>query len=176
MINAAEPVDYHAIYHFYQTFRPSGLPAGVVFPTYGLAEHTVFVCSGGLQTLHITKQSLEIGEIEVVFAGNLNDQISNPGPTESNIQVVVGCGYPSRNEGVRVVLADSTSGVKISRDCQVGEIWVDSPSKALGYWGQPEQSKTDFKARLSFTNLSPSSVTAQEEKKINGEMITFSLK
>jgi hypothetical protein len=26
--------------------RSSGLPQGVIFPTYGLAEHTVFVCSG----------------------------------------------------------------------------------------------------------------------------------
>ena len=29
---------------------------------------------------------------------------------------------------------------------QVGEIWVQSPSKALGYWGLEEQSRTDFHA------------------------------
>ena len=46
---------------------------------------------------------------------------------------MVGCGYPGRQEGVRVVLVDSSSSnnenIKISRDCLVGEIWVDSPSK-----------------------------------------------
>lgn len=49
MINAAEPVDYHAIMEFYSTFGAYGLPGDVVYPTYGLAEHTVFVCSGGRQ-------------------------------------------------------------------------------------------------------------------------------
>lgn len=62
MINAAEPVDGPSLDAFAATFRPLGLkcPApspsvgegkekedGVVFPTYGLAEHTVFVCGGG---------------------------------------------------------------------------------------------------------------------------------
>jgi hypothetical protein len=69
MINAAEPVDGPSLDAFTAAFRPLGLrcapsPAddpssssiisndgeegsGVVFPTYGLAEHTVFVCGGG---------------------------------------------------------------------------------------------------------------------------------
>jgi hypothetical protein len=32
---------------FKATFEGHGLPPGVVFPTYGLAEHTVFVCTNG---------------------------------------------------------------------------------------------------------------------------------
>ena len=50
-------------------------------------------------------------------------------------QAVVGCGYPGRQEGVRVLIVDSSSdqNVKISRDCLVGEIWVDSPSKVCLY-------------------------------------------
>lgn len=51
MINAAEPVDFHAIMEFYACFSAYGLPGDVVVPTYGLAEHTVFVCSGGKQVL-----------------------------------------------------------------------------------------------------------------------------
>lgn len=56
MINAAEPVDGNSLDAFIRTFRPLGLRGppkdgdeghGVVFPTYGLAEHTVFVCGGG---------------------------------------------------------------------------------------------------------------------------------
>ena len=46
MINAAEPVDQKAIQAFYETFTIVGLNRGVIYPTYGLAEHTVFVCSG----------------------------------------------------------------------------------------------------------------------------------
>lgn len=40
-------------------FRPYGLREGVIKPTYGLAEHTVFVCSGGEQRLRVSKDALE---------------------------------------------------------------------------------------------------------------------
>ena len=41
---AAEPVEASAIDTFYAVFEQYGLKRGVVFPTYGLAEHTVYVC------------------------------------------------------------------------------------------------------------------------------------
>lgn len=60
MINAAEPVDGPSLDAFITAFRPHGLQcpsstaeqqgSGVIFPTYGLAEHTVFVCGGGTYT------------------------------------------------------------------------------------------------------------------------------
>ena len=46
---AAEPVRWFDIERFYAVFENSGLPRGVVYPTYGLAEHTVFVCTNGSQ-------------------------------------------------------------------------------------------------------------------------------
>ena len=66
MINAAEPVDADAIADFYGTFRPFGLPDHVVIPTYGLAEHTVFVCSAGRTLLYVNKAALELGSAEVL--------------------------------------------------------------------------------------------------------------
>merc|ERR1740124_2064847 len=65
IINAAEPVTEESIDKFRDAFRPFGLPDGVVFPTYGLAEHTVFVCSGGKQRLSVCKQSLEVDGVVV---------------------------------------------------------------------------------------------------------------
>ena len=41
-------------------FSPYGLPEGVIKPTYGLAEHTVFVCSGGEQRLIVDRNALEV--------------------------------------------------------------------------------------------------------------------
>ena len=43
-----------------ETFRPLGLPDGVIKPTYGLAEHTVFVCSGGVQRITVDRKALEV--------------------------------------------------------------------------------------------------------------------
>jgi acyl-CoA synthetase (AMP-forming)/AMP-acid ligase II len=68
MINAAEPVDAEAICDFYATFKPYGLPANVVVPTFGLAEHTVFVCSAGATLLSLDKAALE-SEGNVVVLG-----------------------------------------------------------------------------------------------------------
>ncbi len=73
MINAAEPVDLVAVQGFYRCFSPKGLPRGVVVPTYGLAEHTVFVCSGGRHVLHLRKTALEIGKVDIAGEHDLGD-------------------------------------------------------------------------------------------------------
>jgi hypothetical protein len=61
MINAAEPVDVQDLEAFERTFGTEAkLPPKVVFPTYGLAEHTVFVSSGGGEKLRVDKRALEV--------------------------------------------------------------------------------------------------------------------
>lgn len=82
MINAAEPVDDQALQMFLDTFQPLGLPGNVVVPTYGLAEHTVFVCSGGLQRLRVKKESLEGRRVVVLNgegeeSGQNNDDVNS---------------------------------------------------------------------------------------------------
>lgn len=39
--------------------RPSTFCRGVIFPTYGLAEHTVYVCSNGKDRLVVDRVMLE---------------------------------------------------------------------------------------------------------------------
>lgn len=75
LINAAEPIDAGDLEAFDATFGGArtegggcGLPRGVVFPTYGLAEHTVFVCSGGTQRLRVDKRALEVTRWSGVWA------------------------------------------------------------------------------------------------------------
>ena len=59
----------------------------------GLAEHTVFVCSGGRKLLHVTKRSLESGDIQVVHAGELNAYIDGSAsmPEYSDADLFVSC-------------------------------------------------------------------------------------
>lgn len=59
MINAAEPVEASSIDLFYAVFCPLGLKKGVIYPTYGLAEHTVYVCSNGVKRICVDKVALE---------------------------------------------------------------------------------------------------------------------
>jgi acyl-CoA synthetase (AMP-forming)/AMP-acid ligase II len=148
IINAAEPVDVESMESFYQAFGPFGLQK-VIFPTYGLAEHTVFVCSGGTQVLTVLKKELEVdGKVIVKSIDNIDDDDNNNNPIMDTPPTtkMVGCGYPSR-QGIDVQIVHHESCEVLGEDT-VGEIWVKSPSKALGYYNKPEETKEDFHARL----------------------------
>ena len=43
----------------YAVFEEYGLQRGVIFPTYGLAEHCVYVCSNGLGKITVNKEVFE---------------------------------------------------------------------------------------------------------------------
>jgi len=136
MINAAEPVDVAAIETFNATFTPCGLDASRMYPTYGLAEHTVYVCTNGKQCLSVDKHALETDSKVVVVPAGTKDQ-----------KVIVGCGYPGENEGLDLRIVNPESCEQLPDDC-VGEIWMDSPSKALGYWEREQQTQEAFFAKI----------------------------
>lgn len=150
LINAAEPVNFHSIQEFYETFSPYSLPGNVVQPTYGLAEHTVFVCSNGELVLTVKKSALELGRVEVIAEDTLHYDTHSKALLldAAEVQRLVGCGHPKQAEAVTVVIVDRDSKVELEDPLAVGEVWVSSPSKALGYWNRPEQSLEDFQAIL----------------------------
>jgi hypothetical protein len=46
-----------------------GLRSGVIYPTYGLAENTVFVTSNGRRTLNVDRNALETdGKVRIKVA------------------------------------------------------------------------------------------------------------
>lgn len=137
IINAAEPVDEDGMQAFMKAFGPFGLKP-VIFPTYGLAEHTVFVCSGGKQIISVDKQNLEV-DGQVVMK---NDASAD----DATVSRLVGCGYPDR-QGVDVRIVDRET-CKVLPEGTVGEIWVSSSSKAGGYFRKPNETKEDFHATV----------------------------
>lgn len=176
MINAAEPVDMAALLSFYEDFSPLGLRPGVIVPTFGLAEHCVYVCScepryflqpsasnkvrlhrSGVRFIACKKKTLESGVVECVSEDHASD---------SSVRTLVSCGDPSRANGVSVKIIDPVNFL-IQKEgqvnsfianilcillilllcmLQVGEIWINSGSKACGYWGHPEISLHEFHA------------------------------
>lgn len=158
MINAAEPIDFNSIHQFVSLFREYGLNPEVIKPTYGLAEHTVFVCSGGTHVLRISKRLLEEqGVVEVLYETSISS-IANEDPinltekdklTSEDSQIIIGCGYPNAIDyGISVVIVDPSTNIVLP-DLRVGEIWINSPSKALGYWNLPELSSHEFFATIA---------------------------
>jgi acyl-CoA synthetase (AMP-forming)/AMP-acid ligase II len=143
IINAAEPVDREGMEVFYEAFSPFGLPANVIYPTYGLAEHTVFVCSGGKQKISVNKEQLEAKGVVSVVAESDSDTNSN----SSGVTNLVGCGFPHKQK-VDVRIVDRESCTELPKE-KVGEIWVRSPSKAGGYFGKEAETREDFGATLA---------------------------
>lgn len=148
MLNAAEPVDDIAIKEFYEIFAQFGLPRKVVVPTYGLAEHTVFVCSGGRQRIIVNKAALEENRVEVVSESTLDDFDYSPAQASQGYQTIVGCGYPKNGDNVQVIIVNIDTN-EVLREDMVGEIWVTSLSKAAGYWNKPAVTTEEFHAQPS---------------------------
>lgn len=135
IINAAEPVTEDSIESFCSVFCPLGLDRNVIFPTYGLAEHTVFVCSGGKQRLTVSKKALEVDGVVKIMASDSTDTSR-----------LIGCGYPAK-QNVNVQIVNTETFQALGEDL-VGEIWIQSESKAVGYYGMPFETQRDFCAMI----------------------------
>ncbi|KAG7400540.1 hypothetical protein PHYBOEH_005340 [Phytophthora boehmeriae] len=142
MINGAEPIQGEAIDAFYRAFSPFGLPENVIKPTYGLAEHTVYVCGGGTQRLWVDKVALERDRLF---------QVVEKSAAAGRMKEMIGCGVPSRKDyGISVCIVDPETSVE-RPEGETGEVWISSPSKAQGYYGDEmrELSMEAFQATLA---------------------------
>jgi acyl-CoA synthetase (AMP-forming)/AMP-acid ligase II len=134
VMSAAEPVRPATVAAFLDAFAVTGLPGEAFYPAYGLAEHTVSVTMGGRRVLRLDTGALEAGRV-VEVAGDADGR----GPV-----VVQGCGRVTK-PGARVRIIDPVTCVPCTPG-EVGEIWVDSPTKALGYLGLEEETRQTFRA------------------------------
>ncbi len=108
--NGAEPVRAETMAGFAEAFAPHGFRSEAFFPCYGLAEATLFVSGGPVG------RGARVGHAE-------------------DGRVAVDCGAPAME--TRVAAVDPESGVQLA-DGVVGELRVQGPSVASGYWGRAE--------------------------------------
>lgn len=136
-LNGSEPVSAKTMAAFAQKFAPYGFNAQSFFPSYGMAETTLLVSGGPLQSgvsvLHLDKDSLSKGQV-----------------TQAQVGVdIVCCGEISAHFTLKIVDPDTLQ--ECSKN-QVGEIWLKGDSVAQGYLNNPVRSKTDFQATLASDN------------------------
>lgn len=140
--NGAEPILAETLDAFSETFEPCGFRRSMFCPGYGLAEVTATVTGArgvGVEPLvvHLDKAALAKGE--VVFASD--------DPEQSLAYVGLGEVVDvTGHEVLRIVDPETREPCPPHR---VGEIWVSSPSVALGYWGRPDVNPDTFGARLA---------------------------
>jgi fatty acid CoA ligase FadD32 len=134
LITGSEPVRAGTVAEFQRTFGPHGLAATTLRPSYGLAEATVFVTATD-----------DTGPVVTAFdrAALAEHRAAPVGPGTPGALELVAAGRPV---GLSIHIVHPERLIALP-DGTVGEIWVDGPHVADGYWQQPERSEETFGVR-----------------------------
>lgn len=125
--NGAEPVRLATIDRFSQAFEPYGFRREAFFPCYGLAEATLIVT--GRQGLRMVEGA-------------------SSGAPGAPARPLVSCGAPVVE--TQVLIVDPATREPCAAG-ELGEIWVQGPAVASGYWNQVEETERTFGASLAGT-------------------------
>ena len=139
--NAAEPVRKQTIENFCEAFGPCGFRREALFIGYGLAEATLKVSGGGIRYLTVDAATLRAGR--AVPASPM---------TEEATRTLVSCGHTMLDTQIAIVHPETRERCE---DGAVGEIWVQGPTVARGFWHKPEETRETFEARIHGSDDSP---------------------
>src|SRR5262249_22824024 len=118
-------------------FEPVGIKRAAVLPSYGLAEATLAVTFSGLDEELLTDRT----DPHLLMKGR-----AVPASNGHAVEIV-SCGKPF--PGHRVEIVDEEGQVLPER--RIGEIVVEGPSVAGGYFGDESASRAAFRAGKLFT-------------------------
>jgi acyl-CoA synthetase (AMP-forming)/AMP-acid ligase II len=126
-----ESIRPETLEQFVARFQPMGFDARALMPAYGLAEATLLATASPPGTGLIT-----LGPPVAASSNHL----------ETAKRRLVSCGLSAA--GQRLLIVDPASGAPVPPG-QLGEIWLQGPSVAAGYWNRPEESRATFGAALA---------------------------
>jgi acyl-CoA synthetase (AMP-forming)/AMP-acid ligase II len=150
LINGAEPVNPQTHQRFNDAFAGCGLNPTVLRPGYGLAEATVYVAGSTAgrppMVLDFDRDELSHGRA-VPLTGEpvgVGAPMPGGGPGAAAVSRLVAIGDVV---GQYLAIADETTG-ELLADGTVGEIWVNGPNVASGYWDDPQRTAATFGQEL----------------------------
>jgi 8-amino-7-oxononanoate synthase len=138
--NGAEPVLAETMESFAKKFERCGFRYEAFYPCFGLAEGTLIVSGGYVKNKPVIK-TFDAKALSMGKAAEVSGQQS-----AKTVRYV---------SSGRKILPDERIAVVDPETCEecpdsiVGEIWVNSPSNAKGYWHSPEATETTFRAKIS---------------------------
>ena len=133
IINGAERIHPATLVRFNERFAPVGFLPGMVLPSYGLAEATVYVASGS------NGRAPDVVEFDA-------DQLTQ------GVAIRTPGGAPLLRYGLPVSPLVTIVDPDTCRRCPdgtVGEIWTHGENVSAGYWRKPEQTGSAFGATLA---------------------------
>ncbi len=136
--NGAEPIRKQTLDEFAEKFERSGFDRRAFHPCYGLAEGTLMVTGmdregKGVQFKPVSREALEKDD-------------AKPPVSPEDESWLVSSGHAAGNQDVLIVDPAKSEPVAPGR---VGEVWVQGPSIAAGYWARPVETAETFHARLA---------------------------
>ncbi len=142
-INGAEPVNYNTINAFNKKFAKYGFKSSTFYPCYGMAESTLIIT--GVEA----KEEIKTFRLK---QDDLKDNKITKSIEEKGSKTLVSSGKAYPNQKLFIVDMETKSKLK---EREVGEVWVQNPSVAKGYFQDEEKTKEDFCAFIKDTNEGP---------------------
>lgn len=138
-LNGAEPVSAKTLARFSDAFKECGFHAEHCYPAYGMAETTLMVSGKAPQTkttiAYVDKQVLQ-NQGQLRF---LDEE-------DADATAIVGCGYAAAGHELQIIDPQTCA---VLAPNTIGEIVVQGPSIAEGYWRKPELSQELFGLQLA---------------------------
>ena len=130
----AEPIRAETVRQFTEAFAPSQFRPDAFYPCYGLAENTLLAAGAEHRrepvVLRVDRSALAENRVKVA----LNDNCDN-------VQELIGCGSPVAEHRIEVI--NPKSG-EPNPEGIVGEIVLQGPSVAQGYWSHGDEVNQGF--------------------------------
>ncbi|NQY62234.1 MAG: amino acid adenylation domain-containing protein [Alteromonadaceae bacterium] len=138
--NAGEPIRVKTLKDFEAKFSKAGFADNAFYPSYGMAEVTVFLTGGDkTKKVVITDFSAEaLSQYQVL-------EVTGEAVKNQQLNQLVGCGQLHTEHEVTIV---DPYTLAVVPDNKMGEIWITGPSVALGYWGAEQATVETYQARL----------------------------
>ena len=142
--NGAEPIRVDTMQRFSEKFAACGFKSEAFYPCYGLAEATLIV-SGGEKADEPIIKHFDAKELD-------KNRVVEVAEDDQNSRAIVGCGKSVDEQLISIVDPESH---QVCAEGEVGEIWVQGPGVAQGYWDKKQESKETFNAYVSDTADGP---------------------
>lgn len=144
--NGAEPIHHETQRRFADYFAPAGFRPQAMVPCYGLAEATLLVSANrfdaGPLSCAVDAAALEGGAGLAQYP--LEPLMSLDTAADSARQILISSGEIAY-EHCAIVNPETAAACP---NGSVGEIWLQGPSVAQGYWNKPEETRETFAARI----------------------------
>lgn len=130
-VNGSEPIHFNTLQSFADKFEKCGFKLSAFCPGYGLAEATCFAAAvkSGLKHRWIDYESMR----KRLFVESADENA----PRKQMVSV----GKPLN--GTKIIAVNYDTG-ELCKENEIGELWIQGPSVAVGYWKLDEETGEAF--------------------------------